>query len=513
MTFDCRSRSFWLRDPRSIICSADVLPLAGMPIAEQYNAVTRLVLMLAAAAFLLRLKMAPAFLVSLIALIVVGYYVETRPKDVREDFADSRQIRADGTGTSSAGPEFAGARITYASPLAPPCPSPVPVPLSAASHPSSPRPARGQSPPNCYMSRSQRLAGPANPKTLVAPVIVPPAMDLDYWRKNNMVYHSAVNSQAGAARSASGYQVSTCCPPGAPRVGGIEPYHDMPVFSGNPSIPTFPSEVTLATDYHGTEDAKLPAEPKSIALSDGQVVRPNESGWMNTACGYNPRQIQASALPSNLAAGPCEQAPHMKKYNENIFTQTVTPDLLSRSEIIEPLSSNIGISFDQQPLPETRASTSGGTETVTFRDPRIARESVKERYSSPGPNAANVYDPRLSGYGTSYRSYIDPVTGQIRFAYDDVDAVRMPNYIVRSKIDTLPAGDSYGPLPAGWGDGNPNTHQIRRAADAAFINRTSQFRDELQLRMMAKSRAREWQRRVAPIRTSGSRFATAAMTC
>ena len=61
-------------------------------------------------------------------------------------------------------------------------------------------------------------------------------------------------------------------------------------------------------------------------------------------------------------------------------------------------------------------------------------------------NTANVYDPRLSGYGSSNRSYVDDVLGQPRFAYDDVNAIRMPNYIVRSHVDMLPFSIAYGGL-------------------------------------------------------------------
>ena len=32
-----------------------------------------------------------------------------------------------------------------------------------------------------------------------------------------------------------------------------------------------------------------------------------------------------------------------------------------------------------------------------------------------GPNESNVYDPRFTGYGTNYRTYIESVTGQPRF--------------------------------------------------------------------------------------------------
>ena len=44
---------------------------------------------------------------------------------------------------------------------------------------------------------------------------------------------------------------------------------------------------------------------------------------------------------------------------------------------------------------------------------------------------ANVYDPRFTGYGTSYRAYNEPVTGQTRFYYDDVNAMECQTILLK----------------------------------------------------------------------------------
>ena len=62
-----------------------------------------------------------------------------------------------------------------------------------------------------------------------------------------------------------------------------------------------------------------------------------------------------------------------------------------------------------------------------IEDPMTGWEPEDEFVEEPG--ASNVYDPRFTGYGTSYRTYIEPMTGQPRFYYDDVDAIRKYNYI------------------------------------------------------------------------------------
>ena len=111
---------------------------------------------------------------------------------------------------------------------------------------------------------------------------------------------------------------------------------------------------------------------------------------------------------------------------------------------------------------------------------------------------ADVYDPRLTGYGTSYRSYEDPLLGQTKFYYDDIDAIRMPNYIVRSNIDFAKYADKYGPLQTYNQYGNENTNKIRALAQDTFLRSSLQQRTELQERLMRKRNSEMWQLRKFP---------------
>ena len=245
-------------------------------------------------------------------------------------------------------------------------------------------------------------------------------------------------------------------------------------------------------------------------------VLPNQPGWVNTACGYNPDQLFNASLPTNLPAGNCEQDPVMKKYNKNLFTQTIQPGTYTFNEVNEPINSNIGISFQQQFPPTTvKTDPSTGDTTFTEHDPRIMEPALAEPNLGvlTAANEANMYDPRFSGYGTSYRSYTDDVTGQTRFFYDDVDAIRMPNYIVRSGIDHQPFADHYGPLPDGNANGNKFNADIRGLANNAFLEGTIQLRTELQERLMRKVNADQWQKRQAPIRTQGQRMLGGMASC
>jgi len=242
--------------------------------------------------------------------------------------------------------------------------------------------------------------------------------------------------------------------------------------------------------------------------ADALILR-NEPGWVNTSCGYNPKQLFDSGLPTNLAAGNCTQDPVMKKYNENLFTQTVQPGVYTTSQINQPINSNMGISFTQQ-FPPTSRTVNPNTGSVNFteRDPRIIEPIMEElpEYDGAIATESNINDPRFSGYGTSYRSYTDDNLGQTRFYYDDIDAIRMPNYITRSNIDNQPFADHYGPLQTGSANGNIQNSNIRELANNSFLDNSLIFRTEMQERLMRKANSNAWQNRSAPKRTGGQRM-------
>lgn len=239
-------------------------------------------------------------------------------------------------------------------------------------------------------------------------------------------------------------------------------------------------------------------------LSEYDIIRPNEPGWVNTVCGYNADQLYEANLPTNLMVGNCDKTPQMKQINKNIFMQNIQPDIYQESEIIEPINSNIGISFTQQFQPTTYSNKDNKGLTFTEHDPRIYRQLKKSNELPNNITEANVYDPRFSGYGTSYRAYNDTNIGQTRFYYDDINAVRMPNYICRSNIDFAKYADKYGPLENHNKMGNQFNSRIRDLAQNTFLESSLQHRTELQQRLMRKRNNELWQLRKKPITTSGS---------
>lgn len=91
------------------------------------------------------------------------------------------------------------------------------------------------------------------------------------------------------------------------------------------------------------------------------------------------------------------------------------------------------------------------------------------------PEAHEVYDARAHGFGEDGRRYIHPVTGAPQYFYDDVDATRRQQYIVRSKIDHMTEADSSGYYPMD----STSLTDLQTQADQDYITQSDFQREEL----------------------------------
>ena len=239
--------------------------------------------------------------------------------------------------------------------------------------------------------------------------------------------------------------------------------------------------------------------PRRVPYSNNNKeynILPQLPGDMIDSMGYNPKQLESHNIPSNLAVGSCQKNNVYNNYNKNLFTSIIQPGVYKKNDIIEPIDSNMGISFTQQFEPVTCTLDNGKT-VYTSHDPRLIPKTPNTQYEYPEePDASNVYDPRFNGYGTNYRTYIEPMTGQVRFYYDDVDAIRKYNYITRNKLDFTDYGATSGPMRK---KEFMDTKDIRKKAQLTFTNSAINHRTDLQERLMRKINANAWQRKVAPI--------------
>lgn len=305
-----------------------------------------------------------------------------------------------------------------------------------------------------YVSNNHALVGKPIPLTYENPVIVAPAMAWDYWSTRDVI-PTGVNSETNFDAFQSGYM--TC---------------------KDDSVESF--------EFPRTKPVAKPP----------QINEKGTIGDMNDVCTYNPTQLMAYNIPSNVQSGLCAQTPELSEYNKNLFTSNLGPRTYNELQMVEPIQSNMGITFQQQLPPVTKRVNEDGSTTFITKDPRIS-ESGPTPMQSPAPyaDASNVYDPKSGGYGTSYRAYTDPMTGRTRYFYDDINAVRNPNFVIRSNIDHNKWANSYGPM-------ENHIQKNRALAQAQFTNDTLKQREELQEMYMNKvNRQVLWQRRLAPIST------------
>jgi hypothetical protein len=175
------------------------------------------------------------------------------------------------------------------------------------------------------------------------------------------------------------------------------------------------------------------------------------------------------------------------------LTNTLVPGVYQKTHIGEPIQSNIGISYIQDWGPVEIQEKPWGIK-FTEQDPKNFTLSNCIEKVQIQQDISNVYDPRLTGYGTSYRGYTDSLTGQPKFFYKDIDSITMPNFISRNNVDMFSWAPTYGPdKPL------QNIDEYKQMANNSFVDSSIIFRTEMMERLMRKKNAENWQRRLMPL--------------
>jgi hypothetical protein len=388
-------------------------------------------------------------------------------------------------------------------------------------------------PDQSFVSKNQKMVGGANPKTKIKPVVAPPSHAWEYWRGNDFVFPNTINDRSVQDYYSSGYYIDEDveCPRDKlvvekrnvienfePPKNGHEARKNMIKENYNYNTVSSSKNSDNYLSISGEKDTgkdkcksctggpyDLPP-PKNFKKENGDFKKvekevPPESekrytGDINDACGYDQTNLYYD-LPTNYNSTNCQRRQDLKEINGQIFTSTIVPGTYYKNEIIEPISSNIGISFTQQIPPRQISYDKEGNKIYTAVDPRLYKPDDKGVNEIDVPSNYDVYDPRSNGYGTSYRSYVDKLTGQPRFYYDDVDAIRRPNYICRSDIDFLNNADTYGPIKDDQEELDL-TENIRKNAEYSYTDNVLDFRTDMMTRLLRKRNAELWQTRMAP---------------
>jgi len=384
------------------------------------------------------------------------------------------------------------------------------------------------------VSLNQKLVGKQNPKTYNTPIIPNRLYDEGTsWTNDSFIIPTDINNQKTQEFSQNGYTTTYAdmmCPSSTltTREGyqSATPNYNPTTSVLRKSWNERPIEKTFlqSSKYqkgqcHNVIDYQPSSNDVYCTQNPAQDVAPVqlvEKTMLNAPWGYYPENVKTNT-PINLPPqqiGLCNSP----SYNQQLNTTLLQPNLIAYSNInvTDANQSNLGISYTQPHLP-TKLVEIPGTDAQAFVEIDPVSYSATQLQDSSFPNTSSnenspyhayphvtvgtqnprfIYDPRFTGYGTSSRQYIEPMTGQSRFNYDDIDAHRQYNYLTKSNIDFLPnmaSSGAYQPQVM-------TNMDIRQLAEQAFHNDTLQQRTELQNRLMQKSIHRSRQRKEAPIR-------------
>lgn len=326
-------------------------------------------------------------------------------------------------------------------------------------------------------SLNQSLVGDANPKTRIRPVIPPPIYDQDTWTPNDFIVPYKINDYKRQELYQNGYM-------------SWEEDKSMCDLSKK----LFNTYGCLSNKKEVKENFDSSSYPR---------IPPKTEEYINTNCGgYFPENSKYN-YPVNVPPNQCMASPSMMEYNKNLYQIPIQPGVSTSSQVNQPDASmyNLGISFTQPRLPYSCEMDDRGNMLFQEYDPNQYPSEYmlkgRDQYGRDNIQRHEIYDPRLTGYGTSYRSYIDPMTGQPRYYYDDIEAHTQYNFISRNNIDHTRFAPTAGPY-----EGLPPTDS-RMLANLTYTNDTLKRRTELQYNLMRKNSHREWQRRTAPIMRAG----------
>jgi hypothetical protein len=516
---------FWTEDITQLFCSTKIVPNENESLEEQMNALSRLILVFFVLLFMINWKYDIIFLFLSLIFIIILYYIKKGMNQNKENYTNMKLSNLPNSLTKkdiieNYGPTYSGVgplqikqkpencnknlekNKVYTSNTTNNvnCDQNTIDPVQALTYAKNTKPTFTDSDfnnPN-YVSPNQLLVGKPMPRTEVAPVIVPPSKCLDFWKPNDFVVQSGINNESTVDISRSGYLVTDKSYLSNYKCGQNTKYtipnnceNNSEIFISEvgTSIEPFDDFVPKSQQGGFHHDFEMPSQK----INNLKIINNNMDGNIMTEMGYYPNQPFENHLPSNLAVGPAQLDPAFNNYNKNVFTNIIQPGVYTQSDTIQPISDNIGISFTQQFQPVEETNNQNGT-TFVYEDP-ITYVPKNKPYKET-INTSNVYDPRFTGSGTSYRTYIDKMTGQPRFYYDDVNCHRKPNYVTRNNIDFTEYGTTYGPQNH---KEFMDQRNVRAKAQDTYLNNQLTFRTEMQERLMRKRNAEAWQQKVAPI--------------
>jgi len=476
---------FWLENPLYLFKTCKIIPMGYMSLEEQMNCVSRFVIFVFIILFLLRFRQALLFLLLSIIFIIILYYLQKSKMSSCEFFNDdedkNKKIRENVQKIyyndykkyiSNTDELYNQAKNDYVN-------NRYTVQKFPTYYVQQIEKAETLQPNQRYISKNNNLVGDANPKTKIAPIHVAPMYDFEYWKKDDFVVPNMMNEKTVQDYYLSGYYVE---PENRPK-------------SQNCKQNLLRDRNEYMKGAHPYFIENFEDDAKNVKKDDKKDVVKDKMSNKNIKYG----------LPPNYNAPSYMKKEEMLSLNKEIFKNPVVPGVYYENEVIEPISSMIGVSYTQQ-LPLEVVSNKNGEVIYDAKDSQLYRMDKPEKMVEEYVSNYDIYDPRSNGYGTSYRGYVDKMTGKSRYYYDDIESVRRPNYITRNNIDHIvDRAPNYGSVLNDMNEEDMNQH-IRDTANNAFKDDMIDFRTDMMERLMRKRNAEMWQLRVAP--KSGRQFST-----
>ena len=493
---------FWLENPMYLFKTCKVIPVGYMSLEEQMNCVSRLVLFIFIILFLLGYKQSLLFLILSIIFIIILYYLQKskmstceffndNDRDVRDvryvrdvrDVRDKQKIFNDYKDYlatkeklyNEAQKEYINKRYT--------------VQKFPTYYVQQVEKEQILHPTQQYYSRNNNLVGNANPKTKIAPIHVAPMYDFEYWKEDDFTVPNIINEKNVQDYYSSGYYIE---PENRPKNENCKQNF----------IKTKPAEYNHL--YNEARASRYIKETFEDEKKDKKDNKEKDKEKTNKNDRYEDNLLYG--LPYAYDAPSYMKRENVTPLNHEIFRNSVVPGVYYDNEVIEPISSMIGVSYTQQPPAQLISRDKQGNLIYDAKDPRFYKVDKPMKMTNDYVSNVDVYDPRTNGYGTSYRGYLDKMTGKPRYFYDDIESVRRPNYITRNNIDHIAdRAPNYGAVLDDTEDKTMN-ERIRETANNAFKDDMIDFRTDMMERLMRKRNAEMWQLRVAP--KSGRQFST-----
>lgn len=494
----CKSEQhevFWIYQPYSLLTSTDLIPLSCMTVDQKMNAITRLFILLLLLLLIMNVK--NTFLIACVGLIiiiivyVINYQIEMKTENFENDCG--RTIIDNASFEKSCFTDVdINNLLNYLY---------VPPPVN-----------------------NIRFNDP--------PPFIAPSHDIEEWKESTLVQHSAINgNKGGYSLKNSGYKsfntstncglnsaTMTCDTDKRPyrKCDVSKTYHcespcedrkdyHVPCVRENQiniqnKIPVY----SIKENFEANSEVNSLKTCKQRCLPGRDKVPTNECnkkcvalpGDLIEHCGYNPEKGKYG-MPHNQPMAINDYYPTLSGYQRDLNTQILDPSgTYIRTEINEPQMTNLGISFAQQFEP-MKIDKIGNEEMITFKNPRLySPPRAVYDYGEFTPDS--IYDPRSQGYGDDRRTYIDKMTGQPRFFYDDINAAREGNYFTRNKIDVYNFTNQNGIVFDPCVNDNP-LEVVKSQVQDAFIDNGNEYRKSLQTSLMKKANEMTRQRRMFPL--------------